>query len=352
MDIYVLNRNLQKIGIIDYAESIIWTTRYCNAGDFELYTAATPEALVLLKVGNGLTRSDKPDNLMIINSVRITTDEEAGDHLTISGMSAEGLIAKRIVWRQTNLSGTITECAKKLIEENLINPAIPERKISNIKMGECCKCTRTVKKQITGDNLLSAIIELLSTYKLGFKLSLNDTALTFCIYAGVDRSSHQKDRPRVIFSAEFDNLLASEYVNDASEYKNVALVAGEGEGTNRKTYAVGEASGLNRNEIYVDSRDISSETEGGTLSTAEYNELLTAKGLESLAETVIKQSFEGTIEPNANYEYGVDYNLGDIVQIENEYSITAQARITEVIEVWDTNGYSCIPTFSSSNEEV
>lgn len=350
MDIYVLSPDFKKLDIIDYCASVIWTRRYCKAGDFELYLPITATAITILKPGNYLVRSDMPENLMVIQGVKITTDEEAGDYLTVTGKGAESIIAKRIVWKQTNLNGTITAGAQKLLNENVINPTDTARKINSVVMGDCCKCTTTVKKQITGDNLLDAIIELLSTYNLGFKFVFTGSSLKFCIYNGVDRSPYQSDRPRVVFNAEFDNLLASEYSADVSEYKNIALVAGEGEGVARKTYTVGSASGLDRIETYVDARGISSETDDGTLTTAEYNALLSAKGVEALAETVTKQSFEGTIEPTVNYTFGVDYDLGDIVQITNDYGITAPARITEVIESWSDTGYSCIPTFSS--EEV
>lgn len=352
MDIYVLDTTFTKIGVIDYGSSIIWTTRYCNAGDFELYLPATSEALSLLKVGHALMRADKPDSLMIISSIQITTDEDAGNYLTIAGKSSEGIIAKRIVWKQTNLSGLIPECIERLLNENLIKPEIEARKIPGIEMGECDACTISITKQITGANLLEAIIEILSTYHLGFKLVFTGDKLSFCIYAGVDRSASQKNRPRVEFSPEFDNLLTSEYIADTSNYKNVALVAGEGEGVNRKTYTVDatKVSGLDRIELYVDARNISSETDGGTITPTQYNKLLEAQGIDKLSETIIQQSFEATIDAQTNYTFGVDYNLGDIVQITNEYGISAAARITEVIEAWDENGYSCIPTFSS--EEV
>lgn len=350
MDIYVLNKHYEKIGIIDSCESVIWTRRYCDAGDFELYLPITSEALQILKIDNVLVRADKPNSLMIIKSIKITTDEESGNYLTVTGESAESILKKRIVWKQTNLNGTVVAGVEKLLTENLINPTDAARKIENVEMGECCECATTLTKQITGDNLLKAVMEILNTFKLGFKFDFIDDKLKFCIYSGVDRSSGQSDRPRVVFSADFDNLLSSEYEADVSDYKNVALVAGEGEGAARRRYAVGDASGIERNELYVDARDISSETDGGTLTDAEYNALLSAKGEEALNETLTKQSFTGTIEPDVNYTFGVDYELGDVVQIENEYGITALARITEVIEAWDESGYSCVPTFDS--EEV
>lgn len=347
MDIYVLDSEYNKLGIIDYCESVIWTSRYCDAGDFELYLPVTPDAIDLLKIDRALVRADKPDSVMIISTIRISTDEESGDHITVSGKSAEGLIGRRIVWNQTNLSGTIPDCVKQLLNENLINPSYASRKINAIQMGDCCPCKIFLTKQITGDNLLGSIKEILDTYNFGFKLVFDGKMFSFCIYTGADKSLNQTANPHVIFSTEYDNLLTSEYNADVSEYKNVALVAGEGEGVQRKRYAVGQVSGLNRRETFVDARDISSEVDDGTLPLDQYNQLLIARGTEALNEAITTQSFAGTIEPTVNYTYGVDYGLGDIVQIVNEYGISSPARIIEIIESWDENGYSCVPTFDS-----
>ena len=47
------------------------------------------------------------------------------------------------------------------------------------------------------------------------------------------------------------------------------------------------------------------------------------------------------------YKYKEDYNLGDIVNIVNEFGISINARITEIIESQDDNGYTIEPTFEN-----
>lgn len=42
-----------------------------------------------------------------------------------------------------------------------------------------------------------------------------------------------------------------------------------------------------------------------------------------------------------------DYFLGDVVQVINEYGISAAPRIVEIIESEDENGKSTVPTFST-----
>lgn len=348
MNIYILNTDFERLGVIDYCASIIWTRRYCQAGDFELYIPVTQEAMELIKINRLVQREDAPESLMIIKNITLTTDPEAGDFLTVTGPSAEGYIGQRVIWSQTNLSGTIAEAITQLLNENLISPAEEARAIPGITVGDTSAAeSESLTKQITGDNLLEAITGILNEYKLGFDFTYNDGALAFNIYQGTDRSFDQSENPRVIFSPEFDNFLTSEYNSNAESYANVALVAGEGEGAARKTQEVGTATGAERVELYVDARDLSSDTEGGTLTPTEYNALLVSRGEESLAEAQMVESYTGEVEPNTSFIFGTDYQLGDIVEIENEFGTASAARITEIIESWDENGHTVVPTFNS-----
>jgi hypothetical protein len=76
-----------------------------------------------------------------------------------------------------------------------------------------------------------------------------------------------------------------------------------------------------------------------------YNVYLLTKGYETLAEYGAVTSFDGTIEANTTFKYKRDYFLGDVVTVENEYGISVEARITEIIEVNDDNGYSVQPKY-------
>ena len=82
-----------------------------------------------------------------------------------------------------------------------------------------------------------------------------------------------------------------------------------------------------------------------------YMPYLLERGYERIAEFGFVTSFEGTIEPNTTFVYKKDYNLGDIVTVENEYGISAPVRISEIVEVWDDNGYTVEPKFEYITEE-
>lgn len=356
MDIYVLDRDFNILGLCDNYKSIIWSTRYFEIGDFELYLPAIDDNILLLKEDLYVVR-DKDiildgskviyENVMVIERIQITTSVEDGNYLIVTGRCLKSLLSRRIVWYQTTLTGKFENVIRNIINENAINPSIAARKIDKLILGTAIGITERVSRQVTGDNLASFIIELCTAYGVGWDIYIYDGNFVFILYKGVDRSYRQSENPRVEFSPEYDNLNTSDYQFDKTNYKNVALVAGEGEGLNRKTVTVGNASGLDRYEMYVDSRN--SSTNDGKISETEYNNLLAEEGNETLSEDENKiiENIEGQIEPHGNYTFNVDYFLGDVVEVINEYGIETTPRIIEVIESEDDTGSSTIPTFST-----
>lgn len=346
MDIYVMNENMDRIGIIDYCKSIIWTKRYYDIGEFELYLPAGKEACEILKKENMICR-DNDNTVMVIRKVEIKTSEEDGDYLIVSGQSAETYLNYRIVWKQTILEESVCEGIIKIIEENIINPEDSDRKIDCIEIGECIENSEKIKKQLTGEFVGDAVAELCKTYGIGFRMDFDrrKKKFIFQLYEGKDHSYSQKELPYVLFSEEYDNLKESDYQCDISNYRNVALVAGEGEGTERRTCSIGTGAGLQRKEVYIEASGVSSNDK--KISSDVYYSMLAENGAEKLKEYSETETFDGSVESSANHEYGKDYFLGDIVEIRNKYNLGTRARITEVIENYDETGMKIVPTFTN-----
>ena len=333
MDLYILNKSLDTIGIIDTYDSLIWNIKYFECGDFELYLPATPENIQLLQPDNYVVRDS---TAMIIQNIEITTDAESGNYLLVSGESLESILKRRIIWTQTTINSTIENAIRLIIYDNAVSPIISSRTIPGLILGAEKGYTDAIKTQLTGNNLYETVVNLCLAYGLGWNISLENKKFIFNLYKGEDKSQF------IIFSPEFDNLINSKYQYSISSYANIALVAGEGEGNQRKRQAIGEASGLDRYEIYVDARDISTNSEE-PITDDEYNELLTQRGIEKLSECDIVTAFEGDIETRNTFE---NWSIGDIVQVTNEFGINAKTRITGCIESDDTTGHRIIPTFS------
>ncbi len=340
MDIYVLNRNLTRIGLIDNYVSLIWTTRYYFCGDFELYLPITDEFLTLLQIGYYLETTNSK-YVMLIESINIKTDAESGNYLTVSGRSVESLLDRRIVCDRFILQeAKIETICNSLIEWNFINPVTEHdsRFMGKIAIASQTKgFTDEITTQYFGDNVYEAITELCQSYGYGFKMPRINKNFTFEMYSGLNRTRSQKDNIPAVFSPNFENLINTEYSYSIQNLKNVAFVAGEGEGSSRKTTFAGDETGIERREMYVDARDLSSEKAN---SESEYISMLISRGENKLAATETYPQYVGEVNNFPDY-----CGLGDIVEVENEFGMRATARITEIIESYSTNGNTRVPTF-------
>lgn len=347
MEYYLLNKSLEIVDLIDTYKSVIWTTRFYESGDFELYIPASSKLINVLKRDYLIVRADDSTQAMIIQDINIDTDIEQGNYITVTGKSLKHILDRRIIWQQTTLNGNVETCLRQLVTDNAINPSVADRKIDNLILGAKIGLTDVMSAQFTGDNLEETIQSICKSYKIGYDvlLDIENKLFIFIIFKGLDRSYNQSDNPFVVFSNEYENLLKTSYKSSSSNFKNVALVAGEGEGAARKTAVAGSGKGLDRYEIYVDARDVS--TNEGEISDSEYNELLIERANEKLSEHSNIESIEGDVEANYTYKVNEDYFLGDIVEVINEYGVEMTPQITEIIESEDDSGKSVIPTFTT-----
>lgn len=349
MEVSVLDKTFQRICIIDTFESLLWTERFNGAGNFEVYTPVDLALLVQAKQNYYAWLKDS-EQVMIIEEIQIASEVETGAHMTISGRSLESMLDRRIIWSQTILNGNLQNGVKKLIDENVINPSIADRKIPNFifeASTDPAITSLSIRAQYTGDNLYDTLVTICDAYHIGFKVTLNEkNQFVFKLYAGEDRSYGQSKNPYVIFSPQFENIIYSNYIESEKTLKNVTLVAGEDSGTSRRTRTVGSGKGLERRELYTDARDIQSETSEGKISDAEYNEQLDQRGRENLADHTVTKLIEGQVEAIKTFVYGIDFFKGDIVQLVNEFNMEAKVRVSEFVRAQDTTGYNTYPTFS------
>ncbi len=355
MEAFILDSNFQMVGVVDTFESFIWTDRFCGYGDFEVYLpseAAVPE---LLTIGNYLT-TKKSDRIMIIEDISIEVDPENGSRTTITGRSLESILERRVIWGQVNLDGSLQSEVENLLDDNVIVPSISARAIDNFEFVPSTDDTIAdldVDTQFFGENLYDAILSLCESQQIGFRILLNNSnKFAFELYVGANRTFSQTKNPWVIFSPDYDNLLSSNYFKSMRKFKNAALIAGEGDGSNRTLIesCSDESEGLQRRELYVDSSTLSRTIDGTDLTATKYKKKLTSKGKEHLLETQTMESFEGEIDATKQFVYGVDFMLGDIVQIVNEYGMRACSRVSEVVQCHDASGETMIPTFTSVTE--
>lgn len=355
---YIYDTDFVLKKILDSYLSSIWTVRYDQYGDFEICAPYSKDIFDEIKLDDYIMRPDS-DRMMVVEDIQIETDAEGGDQIIFSGRSIESILDRRVLFDQTIVVGNTQDGVEFLLNENAISPTDENRKLPIIfrKSEDAVITALETAYQFAGETLYEAIEALCVEGSIGFRLipDLNAKNFIFELYSGVDRSYHQTARPYVVFSPGFDNIITSNYMSSKKEYKNVAYAAGEGEGSERTVISVysgeTEASGLSRRELYVDAGSVSSTTSDGQITESDYLDQLASRGSEELEKVKSTTYFEGEVDTSRQFVYGADFEIGDIVQLQNEYGIEGCARITELVLSDDQNGSTSVPTFTSIEKE-
>lgn len=233
MEFYLLDNSLNRKYIIDTYSSAIWVPRYNDIGDCELAIDATVENFKKIEECKYIARSDD-DMVCKIKKIEIKTDVENGDLLIITGIDIKDILNQRIVAKQTNFNGLIEDYIRLLINESIIKPTNSDRKINNFILADKKGYTERIKEQVTYDNVGVKIQKLCKQYGWGYKVGISNGNFIFSLYKGADKSKY------ITFSQNYDNISTTDYTRDDSNVKNIALVAGEGEGVARITTIIGK----------------------------------------------------------------------------------------------------------------
>lgn len=381
MEFMVLDKNYDGITMIDTFTSAIWTVRYDEAGDFEIYTPVRLDYIQAMQIGNYLWNRDS-DRLMVIETVEIETDAEEGPQLIVTGRSLESILDRRIVTSSQNFSGNLQSVLFAIIQNEVISSGgtrrIPgfslktssDSRITSISISEL---------SIRGENVYDVVCSLCQANKVGWRiLPKGAGGFEFELYVGIDRSYAQSVNPYVTFSPSFENLLNSNYIKSFKSYKNSIYAVGtyqkevilqnkykddNGEWVveEQTTYEEAEVvtwqysetatpSGLARREMFIDNGGVNDGEQGGEYAT--WNAVNKEKAIAELGEHQTTTAFEGELEATRQYIYREDFNIGDIVQVENEFGITGTVYISEIVFSQDANGITITPTFTSTEDET
>lgn len=344
------------IGVIDTATSIIWREDYYGAGGFEIYTALNAESKRLLTIGYFVNKNNS-DRIAIIESVEYQDNAQDGAVIIAKGRMAKSILDRRLAYTLNGhtvipqtMSGNVATAAETVMRNNAGTNAGDTRRLDGLHRGSTGGITKTIKtngdattRQSSFRNLLEFTDSVLQEYECGARITISGTSLYYDCYEGVDRT-YNSDNP-VIFSLDFENLLSADYLRDVTEFKNFALIGGEGEGLAR-FYAVynDSASGYNRREMFVDALNIPKEyDDGGTRKTytdAQYTQMLQGQAQTQLQEVKVTEEFTAMVA-QGQFKLGVDYDIGDLVSVQdNKLSIFADVRILSATEIQDTSGYA------------
>jgi len=360
MEIYTLDDLFRRQNpVIDQFESMIWTERFAEYGDFELKIDSTRESRALFKLGTRLAINES-HRVMTVDSIEDDTDEEGQSSLLVKGKSLEYILEDRVVKKtlsnlttepQWVLEGTPLQVVRWMFDTVVRQGDLsPYDKIPLLMPGTMMPVDtippsdQLIRWEQPVASLYSAIKAVCDLYDMGFRLYRHyDTSqLYFDIYTGSDRTTQQDILPSVIFSPNLDNLKNTKEYTTAEEAKNCAYVISE-QGF-EIVYPLNvdpEIDGFERRVLLVEANNLE-----GDPTPEEISAYLTQAGLDELTKHRVWFGFDGEHSQHSEYKYGTHYNLGDLVEMHSADGVANTMRVTEQIFVCDGEGERSYPTLA------
>jgi len=338
MDIRIFDKDINFLGEVDNFTSLFYISKWETYGEFEFHIKDFNRELI--KKGNIIMLDKDGTRAGVIEHFEI--NQENDEDIAVKGFSLGYWLSNRITvppvsYAYHAFNTNVEDIMIALVKTNAVDPANVNRKIPNLIVEPSKSRGIKLNFQTRYKNLDEELTKLSKTSSLGWNIVLDYKAKKFIfkVLDGKDLSTEQSTNPPQVFSVDYDNIRKQNYLESNIGYKNMAYVAGQGEGVEREIEPLNnDFSGFDRRETFIDARDIE---EGGNL---------TDRGKVKLSETPQITTFECEVEPIG---YKANWNLGDIVTtINKKLGLVMHNRVAEVREVWEQNGYKVEPTFGTS----
>ena len=379
MELYTLTSNFNRDTLVDEYSSVIWTERYNDSGDVTLVVEDTAANRALFGDVVFLGTPDS-EEVMLLDTADISNGS-----IKVTGFTLDRFLQTRLIV----FSGVASEQALTTSESwpgraiNLTVEAFvsPTGLIANWGSGFAPLGIDMTKQTFThfvlgaeshlGDPktfnlprgpLFDWVKSVANEAKIGWKfipinITETDHDLEFSTYHGTDRTSDQVLVPTVRFSAIQDTLGDSSELRSKRDYRTVAYAISSdfdpvdqitgGAAYTGVAYAYPGANtetDFNRRVLLVDITGITTDTVEDT--QAKYQTLMDAHARNALANNNFTKVIDGEVVPQDDYTFGVDYFLGDKVELEDPHGSVQKAKITEYIRSSDSAGSKAYPTVS------
>jgi len=358
VDINVLDTLYRRVAVVDDHISLVWTERFASVGDFELHVVSNLQNRHRFIEGIRLA-IPQSYRVMTIDTVEEAINDEGERILIVKGFSLEDILKHRVAmadltdlttdpqWILTGLPKAVAEqmfhdiCVTGILDPDDIIAGVNE--INIFPADTIDEPPDSITYVVDPQDLYTAIKKLCDAYFMGFRLvrDQDTTQLYFDVYMGVDRSTQQTTHAAVIFSPDLENLHSTRKLSSVAQYKNVAYVVSPvGHEIVFATDVDPTVEGFERRVLLVKADDITD----GVPATATAK--MIQRGLEELSKNRAFIVLDGEVAQQSQYTYGTDYNLGDVVTLEDDDGATAQMQVVEQIFASDQEGDRSYPTLA------
>lgn len=341
--IHILNSETFEIDhVIDNYESFSMTINYNDVGDFIAQIDNRLDNAKYLLEDRIILFGGSNRLMGVITSVDLSIDNEGNEIRVVRGRTIGHILSYRLVESTTKdgrvgirYTGRGEDLIKEVVRKNFIDTA-PERVIDGFDVDSSNGLGEFLYGDFLYDNILDITNDVTQSQGLGWNIVYDEEGkrIIFDVYEGRNLSISQEENPPVLLSVDLGNLASQSYLYEGSEEKNFlyAEIYSSLWSDSPSTWgSQGDTTvtGINRKEDYTKidlyQPNLITPTNPDYAIPAETQmqwHLDKTKPLETLDAVVIDKEL---------FEFGVDYDLGDIITINNgDWKVEADMRVTSM----------------------
>lgn len=339
--------------------SVSWTERYQEAGEFEINAQLSSNLRAFLPLGCFISHADTME-VMIVENHEVDQKIDEDPTLKITGRSLTTYLENRIVGlNRVRADSKISEYVLPINETwdqavYLVNTHIKDTDnvndaIDNVNCVSICSGTATREERTIGvGDVFKGLQDILAVDDLGVKTirrnpfgletGSSSTETRIIIYKGRDKSK------QIHFSWKSGDLSSAGYLFSDRKLKNFAHVRGKwveiivDDGTGQTKY--------NRRFMLVDGSDIDEAQEKYPDPTPRdwIKAAMAIRGRQALKKQTRIHLARTDVSDTTRWRYRQDYDVGDLVMVDGDWGERTVMRVVEFVEIEDENGESGHPT--------
>lgn len=404
MKLYTLNKKFRRQDMIEEFESLIWTERFYGDSECEVVLPLTHDSVNLFaqKQLPPFLAIDQSRELMHIETLSI----EEGK-IKIIGISVCSWLNNRFVRTSDDHRQRVWKIVNQKPQQvlrTIVNQMCTANSdyLNNRKdmgLGNAARAKELIipdlnlasyKAKDDSDNQLPAVLipygpvydalrKVAEQHKIGMQTFLNtdDFTIRFRTYKGTNRTTNQNPKKNEIvrFSTVMDSLAKVNELRSIAEFKTLvysyasdlekvdvdpATGAGHEDlrfiqttpGVARRSPQEGKYTGFDlraamtlEGDIKIQN-DINKTDPRGDLAgmQKELRDVLNNRADKEMKQNPNIRSVDGEVAPTNLFQYGRDYELGDLIEVQGASGFADVSRVTEYIRSQDSSGENSYPT--------